>query len=238
MHVLDLGVYQIIVACCLMELAAENTWGGAETRDQLNHAHMEYKSWCRGQKLQPCPRFKKDSLQHGSDCPTLTQHQAKAAQTRHLVEWLSSVLDTVGGVSEHSRWRREMFACWVRFEVICKGAGRYLQPAERDEIGDIAEKALVFQNALCWDALRGERLLWHLIPKNHMAAHICYDFVQMVNPRRVHNYPDEDLVGRCKRIISTCHGATAARSGMQRYLILAGTRWWIQLRDLRHGPPG
>ena len=97
------------------------------------------------------------------------------------------------------------------------------------------EEALTCQNALCSEAVEAGRAMWHELPKNHMASHIAYDFVKEINPRSVHNYPDEDMVGRMKRIMSTCHGATAARSGMQRYIILAGARWWMQLYTIRYG---
>ena len=68
-----------------------------------------------------------------------------------------------------------------------------------------------------------------------MLTHMANDMAGgcFVNPRRVTCYADEDMVGRMKRIIRTCHGATAGRMCMHRYAILVGVRWWTRLQELR-----
>ena len=77
------------------------------------------------------------------------------------------------------------------------------------------------------------RKMWHTIPKNHLITHLMYDQAPQANPRRVLCYADEEMVGKMKRIMERCHGSTAGRMGMHRYIILAGVRWWLKLGQLR-----
>ena len=62
MHTLDLGVYQIIAACCLEELVQEGVWLGATLQKIYSAAHDEYEIWCRAQGVEPCPRFERSRL--------------------------------------------------------------------------------------------------------------------------------------------------------------------------------
>ena len=50
---------------------------------------------------------------------------------------------------------------------------------------------------------------WKVVPKFHALSHIAYDNGG-VNPRQVHCYQDEDMVGKLKRIYLRCHGALAS----------------------------
>ena len=128
MHVLDLGVYQIIIACCLVELVHEGEWAGATIQERFLAAHVQYKAWCKDRNLQPAPRFKYTSLKPDKGCPQLTQHQAKAAQTRHMIDWVWSALENKGVPHrERDKWRYVVFRNWAQFEryvrsmvVICR----------------------------------------------------------------------------------------------------------------------
>ena len=57
MHALDLGVYQIICACALVELVNEQVWPAATKAMSFTYAHLDYKEFCKAKKLQPCPCF-------------------------------------------------------------------------------------------------------------------------------------------------------------------------------------
>ena len=41
------------------------------------------------------------------------------------------------------------------------------------------------------------------------------------------------MVGKMKRIVSTCHASTAAHRALELYIILVGARWWALLAQLR-----
>ena len=200
MHCLDLGVYQEINASCLYELTDSGTWPGPTRQTRLDHAHVDYKAWCRTNNHEPCPRFDAEALRKPGESPSFTQHQAKANQTKYLLCWLLSVLRRPGVTddSAHDGWRMLVFEKWVRFEDVCNSCGRYLTHEAVVEVAECAEVALVCQNALCEHALRTNNIMWQILPKNHMATHMAYDMAKHVNPRRVHNYPDEDMVGKVK----------------------------------------
>ena len=154
-------------------------------------------------------------------------HNAKAAQIRHVMRWLFMVmLRPFVSVTPMQRVRLTVFANWHTFEQTCKEAGRYFTAQQLHTVQDCVEEALLGQNTLNADAIACDSLFWHQVPKNHMCTHMVFDLAVVANPRIAHCYADEDLVGKMKRIMARCHGATAGRTGMLRYTILACTRWW------------
>lgn len=236
MYILDLGIYQSVAASCLFELVMEGAWLAATVDDRFCLAHADYKAWCKEQNVAPCPRFHhKKLVPSQTHFPMFTQQQAKASMTRYLMKWLHSVLARPG-ISDgpHGNMRCLMFDKFVGFEHVCDSHGRWLPPAARDEIASCVEAALLCMNALHAEALQAGVFRWVMFPKNHMLTHSAYDMAATgVNPRRTTCYADEDMVGRSKKIMSKCHGATAGRMCLYRYAILVGTRWWTQLATLR-----
>ena len=57
MHCLDLGVYQVLVACALCEMSSEHIWPGDNQDERLLAGYAQYKIWCKGQDVEPCHRF-------------------------------------------------------------------------------------------------------------------------------------------------------------------------------------
>lgn len=236
MHCLDLGVYESVAGSCLVELVEEKVWGTVDEDDAYKLAHEEYKGWCRGRGLAPAPRFERARLQKGqTDFPKFSQQSAKAAATRHIVRWLRAVLDKPGvSAGEHGAKRLAMMDAFVKFEDICDKNSRWLPGRDIEGMAEKMEEALLHMNALHAEAAASGKFLWKLTPKAHMATHLVFDFAASgVNPRRITCYADEDMVGRCKKIILRCHGATAGRNLMLRYAILVCTRWWTCLKRLR-----
>ena len=110
MHTLDLGVYQIVCACALVELVEERVWPCATHEEGITKAYREYKAWCKSVGTTPCHKFKWKKILNAPDGPELTQHQAKAAQMRWLVRWLHEVTSTKGrGEGRHCALRRILF---------------------------------------------------------------------------------------------------------------------------------
>jgi hypothetical protein len=236
MHCLDLGVYQSVAASCLAELVEEGVWTHVG-EDGFKVAHIAYKEWCVEHGLPPAPRFEKGRLfKKRTDFPKFSQQSAKASATRYIMKWLYQVLQRMdhAGSTVHSKRRLEMMAAFDDFEGTCERHGRFLPPAAVEKLAASMEKALVLMNGLASEASANDLFLWHIVPKCHMATHLAYDFCATgVNPRRTTCYADEDMVGRCKKIVQRSHGRTAGRSLVLRYSILVCTRWWTRLKELR-----
>ena len=62
---------------------------------------------------------------------------------------------------------------------------------------------------------------------------MAYDHAREANPRTVHCYADEDMLGRVKKILHRCSGRTAGKRCIQRYMIMFGVRIWKRLQTLR-----
>ena len=63
MHTLDLGVYQIVCACALVELVEERVWPCATHEEGITKAYREYKAWCKSVGTTPCHKFKWKNLE-------------------------------------------------------------------------------------------------------------------------------------------------------------------------------
>ena len=112
-----------------------------------------------------------------------------------------------------------------------RGAGKFLTRDERSALIDRTEKALLAYNALAVESYDADVALYEVKPKHHALLHLAIDFG--LNPRRTSCYLDEDMVGRAKRIYVGCHGLSAPKRSLQRYIIIIGLRWTAAIRKLR-----
>ncbi len=237
MHVLDLGVLQVAVPSAMWELTDNcRVWAGASRQDRFDAAYAEYTAWCVRGKIQArVKRSKKASWKSPGEYPAITQQTAKAAALRSMMYWVSEVCDRViNDDGEHGAMRAAVFLYLVKADGVCRSAGRFLTPMQREALRASTENALLAYNALADDAISEGRLLWKMLPKHHALQHIGAD--SAVNPRIAQCYSDEDMVGRCKRIYVRCHASSAPRAALLRYVALVGTRWWDKLRVLRGLP--
>ena len=100
-----------------------------------------------------------------------------------------------------------------------------MTPASADSYGSLAETDLAMHGQLSSESRAAGVRLWPITPTLHAMQHIAYDQAYMGNPRRVHCYSDEDMVGKMKRIYIRCHGITAPHRSLQRYALLQNMRW-------------
>jgi hypothetical protein len=150
---------------------------------------------------------------------------AKAAEMRSMQYWFRDVCAASADEhGNHGRLRATLFDALVNVDQICRAGGRHLTAAAAEQLAVQMERSLLAFNALAASAAEAESLLWKCIPKLHALTHIAYDS-HGVNPRSVHCYADEDMVGRMKRIYLKCHGASAPKRALQRYIMLVGVRW-------------
>ncbi|MCP4239266.1 MAG: hypothetical protein GY772_01780 [bacterium] len=232
MHALDLGVYQIIVSSVLAELTRfdNQLFDGGRCEDRLAMAYREYGMWCRmsGEHA----RAQQFNLAWVSgDFPSINQRHARAAAMLGLLRWLHGVAlrrlyDPQG------RRRALMLEKFVKAEEIIRSHPRFLPAAAHAEYGQCMEAALLLANACAHGAAQMGRNLYRLTPKFHVATHLAWD-TQGVNPRRTSCFPDEDMVGRMKRLYMRCHASTAPTTALLRYRILLGVRWNAKLVELR-----
>jgi len=199
---------------------------------------VDYKDWRKQAGHPPAPRFEKSKLAPGrNEFPKFSQQTAKASMTKHIMLWLRDVLRRPSSVSDLGllgTTRLIMMTNFAGFEEVCDRNGRWLPEGDREELAACMERALVCMNALRSAAMAEGRYFYHITPKCHMATHLAYDIAASgVNPRRTTCYADEDMVGRVKKIVNKCHGASAGRTSLQRYAVLVCTRWWTRLAELR-----
>jgi hypothetical protein len=233
MHCMELGVFQHAVASALSELTgasrcdlqAASIFPGTHLDARLDAATVHYRNWCRVQGLERrAPKFSQRWVK--GPYPEVSQLQAKAAEMRaNLVPWFRDVCAAVAEEhGEHGHVRAEMFNAFVRIDQACRGSSRFLTAAAAEQLEVNMEKALKLYNALAAEAVERGRALWRVRPKLHACTHIGFDHGG-TNPRSVHCYADEDMVGRMKRLYIKCHGTTAPSRALQRYAILLTQRW-------------
>ena len=235
MHNLDLGVYQWIVPSAIWEVTTDRTIFHAPTRAmRLLLLYLDYKAWCKRHNIQaPLKKFQLKSFKKRNHARQWTQHTAKGAQMKHLLFWLRD-LCAEHVATEHDLVRSALFNSIVMFEETCAGEGRFMRPEAAERVAVATEAWLKCLNWLNTDA--DGNGLWHMTPKCHMTTHLSFDFAVKTNPRRCTCYSDEDMVGKMKRILEHCHGATCHSRGQLRYLIWVSIRWWILLHKLRGIP--
>jgi hypothetical protein len=247
MHTLDLGVLQIAIPSALAELLGVNSQSATEKlkassifgrgrcsqEQRFANATRHYKLWAKRHNLpMHYAQFSKSWTQ--GSYPQITQYQAKAAELRSMQYWMRDVCVESAAAGEHGphgQVRAQLFEAFVKVDETCRDGGRHLLPAAADALAAAMEHALLMYNALAANAFEQGRQLWKFIPKHHALTHIAYDG-HGTNPRAVHCYADEDMVGRMKKIYVKCHGRTAPFRSIQRYIILVGQRWHQYVRPL------
>ena len=229
MHTMDLGILQYIIPSALAELVAPRDhgglWDGANRAARVAAASADYRDWCDRHHVPTQYRAKAitESWVKG-DYPKVSMVHAKAAAMRRMTQWISGLCDTASA-GQHGARRAMLFRKLVQADRLLADSGRFLTPASADLYGSLVETALAVYGQLSSEAFAADIRLWPITPKFHAMQHIAYDQARMHNPRRVHCYSDEDMVGKSKRIYIRCHGTTAPQRGLQRYALLQNMRW-------------
>jgi hypothetical protein len=249
MHTLDLGILQVAIPSALWELTKRNKsrWLGRTRKLRLYAAYADYRKWVKAQgRGSPAKRFEVSQMHKLPPYPSWSLRNAKAAQIRAMQHWIAEVCAEEAEAhpgDEHALVRASMFACFSKLDDVCRDAGggkcgRFPTNAEAEEIAELAEDALLAHNWLTSKAIKVKKRLWKLLPKHHMLTHSCFDMAKAANPRAVHCYADEDMVGKVKKIAKACHGKTVGNRTLERYTIVVSLRWQRELARLRGFAPG
>ncbi len=237
MHTLDLGVLQSAVPCALKELTAHRgVFIGSDVSARVREASALYRAWCKAERVRASAR-KLTMHWVKSKNPRVSQVHIKAAAMRRMVKWMAKICNEALSVdgSLHAKRRAAMFALLWRADCVMREEGRHLGGASAQKIQDCVLRALELYKALSLNAPEEDGMGfagWALKPKHHALMHIVLDNGG-TNPRMVHCYSDEDMVGKLKAIYMMCHARTAPTRAMQRYMILQGIRWQRLLRNCR-----
>ena len=237
MHCMDLGVFQHAVPSALAELvgpvrgfppaAVFSGVGCGQQEARLAKATRHYRAWCKEHRLEHrAPKFSSKWVK--GPYPEVSMVHSKAAEMRsNFVYWVRDVCAAAAAEhGPHGHVRAEMFNAFVRVDEACRenDTPRFLTAAAAEKLAHNMEMALKLYNALAAESVQTGTRLWRLRPKHHACTHIGYDHWR-TNPRRVHCYADEDMVGRMRRVYVKCHGGTAPERALQRYIIMVGLRW-------------
>lgn len=195
-----------------------------------------YLGWCREHNVsQPVRKWFIAAIKkQGAKWPRMTQTSMKGAQIRTIIYWLEEICgEDEWTDTEYGQWRYLLLSSLVAWDLVCRRNGRFFPAAEAEEIASLTEQILCYFNALADHCMKIGRKLWNFLPKMHMFTHMGYDMAKKANPRRVHCYSDEDLVGKMKAICRRCHPKSLQVRAIGRYLIMVSIRWWLHLAELR-----
>jgi hypothetical protein len=198
MHTLDLGILQHAIPSALQELAvAGGPFPGDSPEAQMVEATRAYHTWCAAHNVQSKVRRITKAWIAGP-FPTISQKHAKAAALRSMLYWIRDVCVVEATANPHAAMRAAFFDSLAQADATMRRSGRFLSVEAGEALARHTEDALLCYNALSGAAFHARAERWAIVPKFHAMTHVAYDHVS-VNPRHVHCYADEDMVGRVKR---------------------------------------
>ena len=234
------GIQRLVVECWYSNVVVHVLVLKCEVLSVLPTEPM-YLEWCREHKItQPVKKWYEAAIKkQGAAWPRMTQTSMKGAQIRTIIYWLEEVCgEDEWTDTEYGQWRYLLLGSLVAWDLVCRRNGRFLPTEEAEELASLTEKILSYFNALAEHCVKLGKKLWKFLPKMHMFTHMGYDQAKKANPRRVHCYSDEDLVGKMKLICRRCHPMSLQVRSVERYVIMISIRWWKHLAVLRGLEPG
>ena len=223
MHCLDLGVLPLHNGSTLWYLlSTQVVWPSTTRHGRCLEAHAQYSQFCKEHKISDiADNFDEEHIKKDANSYPCLGH-LKASEQRWLVYWIHSVLTTLPD-DPIQQLILASYGGLIQIDAVCRRNGRHLPDAEKDLLCDGFNVFVECHNALSLNAqVAGERM-WHTVPKYHYLLHIIKDFG--VNPRAVHNYLDESMIGRIKIIASACHADTMSLRVIERYMCWTAFRW-------------
>ena len=219
LHAVDQGVACHVVANVFIEIMGLNLWG-ANQDENLRGLEKDILEWQKAQgetcRLQGKLTFAR--IRTSAEWPKL---KAKAAITRHLIDYAVHLCRAHDSGSDHDRLRSAVCDRLQRFYIILEKEGRYLSEAAKRELPELAVTFMRAYEKLSLEALRDNVRAWKLLPKFHMFQHICEkQSLELGNPRFYWVYSDEDLQKQMKTIALTLHPRTVQYAILLKWLIL------------------
>ena len=229
-HCLDLGILQHSNGSCLFVLASTTRFWSQRTRQQrLEAAHRHYVEWCAANNIADVGEMFTEATLRPKATAYPMNKGFKAAEQRWMVHWLHAVLFSIAAPTHEDQLMKLTYASLAQFDLVCRRNGRIVPPAELHVLQGAGDAFLASYNALALLALRRGQRLWKLVPKHHMFMHMIWDMSPVANPRTVHNYLDEAMIGHLKHIGAACHPSAISHRVVDRYMLWTCVRLY-QLR--------
>lgn len=218
MHILDLGVSQLLAAALFRTLLVENFTGCDFTHVELRNVYglrqLNKRMWAY-YKAHPRPRGEMSAIGKltmkmlgKASQPRL---KAKAAETRNLIPFCAQLVveqeAKLGG--RHGMLRMATSALAAVYQVMRSEETRHMSAAGLSELQRQMSRFLHY-----WKAWGG-----HMVYKHHAAWHIAQMAAIHGNPRFYWTYPDESENRAMKKVAQSMHaGPTFYTSFMQKVL--------------------
>ncbi len=237
MHTMDLGLLQRCIPAALQGLLGlppgksrkaheAPFWPGGRKEQRIKLANADYVAWAKRTKVPASSRIKRitGSWVHGR-FPCISMEHAKAAGVRAMLPWVAEKAEARAESSPAAALRARVLTGLAKMDACYRGQGRFLSLSSEEEAKGHCLSALAALAELAGHFPDGP---WRLQPKAHALVHIACDAVG-ANPRVLHCYQDEDFVGCTKELYRACHGRTAPRRVVQRYML--GTALQLVARE-------
>ena len=235
MHILALGLLQVVIGCTLWELCASDFFLPDSTGPwkerfsaQLLLAFHDFKEFCRTNGISESQRpftVGRLSLTNLGDRPLF---KGKAANTLKVAKWLCQICISISNADPTSDRKRARSAClwgYVQFVDICRCASRWLTDSEVNALEECRQAALFGHSILASLANSGAipRNLWATKPKCHYFDHLARKAQrERLNPCNHWVFCDEDFIGRIVTIVRHVGGSS-------RRLLAASLRYLVRM---------
>ena len=216
MHVVDLGIAQVLLGNVLFELYEEIGTNGDALGDLLGLIR-----WAAKQLNMEPPIGKLTLLMFKS--PTKRPKlKVKAAECRHLVPIVHKMLTLFPMGSEHSRMR---FSCVGLLVDIYKEFDTWDAAKSPARIATAGRKHCILYAQLgldLWASGKNEgRLYYAVLPKHHIFLHLVESQSYTDgNPKMSWAYRDESEIGTATKSAALMHTKTLMHETMDRYRLL------------------
>ena len=244
MHILALGLFQVVLGSIFWELCTdrffcpdvEGPWR-QRFAAQLEVAFHDFKQFCRANAIVDSQRpftIGRLSLSSLHDRPCF---KSKAGNTLKVAKWMSNLCTSIATAtpSEHNQARAACLWGYVHFVDVCRQAPLWLRESDILELEECRQAALYGHAILASEANSGitPSNLWATKPKCHYFDHLARKAqMEKLNPCNHWVFCDEDFIGRIVRIVHHCGGSN-------RRLVAAMTRYLVRMHcslSEWHGP--
>jgi len=212
MHVVDLGMAQLVVGNVFWELYRATGSNQDSLADLLRLVH-----WASKQHGYETPAINKITVNMIRKEGKKPNFKAKAAESRKLVHCVYSILQLFPRTTNHEIIR---YSCVELLVLIYKEMYNWTSESA-SHIATLGRKHCILYARLSIDMHESGQnpdfLFWRCTPKMHLFCHLIE---QGVNPKTYWAYCDESEIGHATRMAERVHVRTLNFELMDRYRIL------------------
>jgi hypothetical protein len=164
--------------------------------------------------------------------PTL---RAKGAETKHLLGIMAQIAEELSSPgSDHDLHRARLLSSISAFSDHMDACPMFPSEVQAAEARHHMQAFLKEAQWLKDRATAEGRMLWHIVPKHHMAEHMAEQF-RFLNPRFVWTFRAEDFVGRVATLAHSVSFGTPARrlstKIMEKYRLMLHIKYTRKIQE-------